>query len=480
MNKLKKLSIIVRNFFWWSAGVVPTVLEKCPTNHARYTAIGVIMVFIALLASVSFAFFLTSTFSISFLAALPGGVLYGCLIYSLDRAILTSFRKDETGKIAIIQRFLLTISLALIIGEPLLLELFRKEIASEMAQKSQSVSTDSRQKATARFQSEIDSLEKSNQEIQIRLDTLKTERDEKETAVIGETEGKVGSGKKGFGEAAKLKEKAFLEADAKYREFKADSAETLLQNKERLAQIRKEIEEEIRRISSANTESNGVLAQHEALFNIVKSQPGAALVYVPLFIGLLFCETLPLSIKVFGQKSVYDVALETDESTLIADFESEKTRRLNMKNAVENRISVAIENDTVVNLRNEKERQVATRLIAEILREFEAKAFFNRQTAENSGGKFGEEIEIEVVGQEDLTVKLQLPENARRETSLKDLAGDIQTIANEIGAEDLNLKLKLKKAFSSKGHEIWGELPLLPQLENDQKLVLQFEPTATI
>ncbi len=479
MNKLKKLAGNIRYFFWWSAGIVPSVLENCPTNHTRYTAIGVIMVFIALLASFSFAFFLTSTFSISFPAALPGGVLYGLLIFSLDRAILTSFRKNETGKFSIAQRFLLTVSLAFIIGEPLLLQLFRKEIAFEMAQKSQIVSADSRQKATARFQTESDALENANKEIQNRLDNLKADRDEKEKAVIGETEGKVGSGKKGYGEAAKLKDRAFLEADTKYREFKTESAENLSQNRERLAQIRNEIEEEIRKILSANTESDGILAKHEALFNIVKTQPGAALVYIPLFISLLFCETLPLSIKVFGKKSVYDAALEIVENAAIANFEIEKTRQLAMKNAVEDRISVSVIEDKVADLHDEKERKFAERLKAAILCEFEMNTF-RRQPAGNSGIGFGDVIEVEIVGHDDLKVKLQLPENARRETSLQDLAGDIQTIADETGAKDLNMKLKLKKAFSSKGHEIWDELPLLPQLESDQKLVLQFAPLTTI
>ena len=303
MNRLRNILIAIRNFFWWSAGVVPSVLEKCPTNHTKYTAIGVIMVFIAVLASFSFAFFLTSTFAVAFPLAMLGGALWGIMIFSLDRVVLTSFRKDETSKIAIVQRFLLTISLAFIIGEPILLQLFRKEIALELVQKGQTVSADSRQKATARFQTEINDLENSNREIQSRLDALKTERDEKENAVIGETEGKVGSGKKGYGEAAKLKEKAFQESDAKYREAKTETAETLSNNRERLAEIRREIEEEIRRISAANTEADGVLAKHAALLNLVRREAGAAFVYVPLFLSIFFLETLPLSLKV-DRKSV--------------------------------------------------------------------------------------------------------------------------------------------------------------------------------
>ena len=475
MNKLKKPAIIIRSFFWWSAGVVPSVLEKCPTNHAKYTAIGVIMVFIAVLASISFAFFLSHSFIISPVTASLGGVLWGILIYSLDRAVLTSFRKDETSKISIAQRFILTVSLALIIGEPLLIHLFRKEIAFEMAQTSQTVATAARQRAIARFQTEIDSTAAENTEIESRLDTLKADRDTKENAVIGEIEGISGSGNKGKGIAADRKDVAFKEADAKYKEFKSESAEITSNNKERLMEIRREIENETKKIGTANAESDGVLAKHEALFSIIRTQPGAALVYCPLFFGLLFLETLPLSIKVFGKKSVYDAALEAEETETVTEIVTEKNRRRNMQNAVDERISDSIIKDTIENLRDQNERRVAGRIKAEILRNTENKSF-NRQASEKSEVKFGEEITVEVVGCDDLQIKLQFPENVRREISLKELDGDVQIIAGETGAENL----KLAKAFSSKGHEIWEDLPLLPQLEHDRKLILQFAPIQTV
>lgn len=475
MNKLGKFRRLIRNFFWWCAGVVPSVLEKCPTNHGRYTAIGVIMVAIAALAAVSFTYFLMHTFAISFSTALPFGALWGGSVFSFDRAILTSFRKNETGKISIAQRFLLTVALALVIGEPLLLQMFGKEIQFELTQKGSIVSTDARQKATARFQPEVDALENSNREIESRLDTLKADRDVKETAVIGEIEGTSGTGKKGVGIAADRKTVAFQEADAKYKDAKTESAGILSKNRERLAQIRNEIEEEIRRINAAHTASDGILAKHEALFNIIRTQPGAALVYLPLLFVLMTLESFPVSLKVFGKPSVYDVALEAEESEEKENLASEKTRRQKRENNVDERISTTVADGTIEKLRDQGEREIARKIHAEILRKIVEKEF-KRQTKETATASFGEEILIEVVGENDLTVKLQLPENARTEVSLKDLAGDVRTIAKEIGAEGA----KLQKAFSSKGHEIWEDLPLLPQLEYDQKLVLQFEPLNVI
>lgn len=481
-NKSKNKVGAIRRFFWWSAGVVPSVLEKCPTNHAKYTALGVIMVLIAALASVSFAFFLSQSFHIPFVFAWLGSLLWGGLIYSLDRVILTSFRKGETSFFAVAQRFILTVSLSLIISEPLLLKFFEKEIIREMKQTNQTVSAVARQNATARFQTEVDSLEISSKEIENRLDALKTERDEKEKAVIGEIEGISGSGNKGFGIAADRKKKAFEEADAKYQEYKKDSAQLLSENKARLAEIRREIETETKTISTADNEADGVLAKHAALFQIVSRDAGAALVWLPMFCGLLFLETLPLSIKVFGKKSVYDIALESEETAQVADFEdekqfvsNEKKRRRDLEKSFGEKIEDAILNDEIEDLQDDFEKRVALKLKAEILRKIENRLSESQDSAK-SNIKFGREIEIEVVGNDKLNFKLALPENVRGEITLQDLEGDIRAIADETGAKEF----ESAKAFSSNGKMISEDSPLLPQLEPDQKLILRFEPITII
>lgn len=338
-----------------------------------------------------------------------------------------------------------------------------------MAQTGQIVSTTAREKATARFQAEKDSLDNSNREIQFRLDAFKKDCDEKQAAITEEVEGKSRTGKSGYGIAAKQKEDAFNDADAKYKEYKTESVATLANNNARLAEIRTIIENEIKNISTANSEADGILAKHEALFNIIKTQPGAALVYLPLFFGLLFLETLPLSIKVFGKKSVYDIALETEESAATANFVNENAAHQKRYEAITNRINDGIINQT--HLSDEKESKLAEKIKDKILCDIESK-LIERQIMSNPETKFNESIEVEIIGNDDLQVKLQLPENVRREISLEELDGDIQKIAAELDEKDL----KLAKAFSSKGHEIWHELPLLPQLESDQKLVLQFEP----
>ena len=76
MSKLKTLAINIRNFFCWSAGAVNSIIEKCPSEQIKYTAIGVMMVFIAILSCVSFTVFLTISYEFNPLIALLGGVVW--------------------------------------------------------------------------------------------------------------------------------------------------------------------------------------------------------------------------------------------------------------------------------------------------------------------------------------------------------------------------------------------------------------------
>ena len=298
---------------------------------------------------------------------------------------------------------------------------------------------------------------------------------------MGEVEGTSGSGNRGEGIAAKRKDVAFKEADAKYTQAKTESAESLTRNNTRLAEIRTEIENETKAAAKAKEQARGVLARHEALFAIVKSDAGAALIYLPLFFALLFLEMLPLSIKVFGKMGVYDRMLEAEESRQIVEinerheFEKENlVRSRQLQKNLADKLTQIIIDGGIENLRDENEIRVARILQADALRMTENEVF-NRQAAAFETADFASEIIVEVVGHEDFAVSLHIPKKAQKALSLKNLSGDINKIAAAVGE-----KLQLSKAFSSANREISASLPLLAQLENDCKMFLEFKPSGEI
>ena len=314
----------MRNFFFWSAGADVKVLEKCPTEQIKYTAIGVMMLFISLLSCVSFTIFLTISFEFNPFLALIGGVIWACLIFCLERVVLTSFRKGETSVITIVLRFVLVLSTAFVIGEPLVLSFYAKEIKLEMISQNRSIVTNARQEITARYQEEVSNLESSNNNIQARLDLLKKDRDDKQNAITEEVEGKSRTGRSGYGIAAKQKEDAFNDANAKYNEYKTESVEILKQNNARLSEIRKEIEDQTKITAETAKGADGILARQEALSSLIRNKSGVATFYFACLAILILLETIPLIFKVFGKKNGYEIALDGEEAKEIVFIQQDK------------------------------------------------------------------------------------------------------------------------------------------------------------
>lgn len=470
----------LKHFLWWCAGADLATLRLCPTDHAKFTAIGMTMAAVPCVAAVSFKFFLQQSFTLgSFGAAMCGGA-WGALIFILDHLILTFHRKGKGEKLRALPRLLLSVCLALVIGEPLLLRFFNSEIELQLRRTGQSVVTEARSKAEARFKSERDVLLSANAELQKKLDDLKRARDEKEAAVIGEIEGTVGTRRKGEGLAAHQKQHAFDEAKAEYERARTELLPQVEVNKRRLGQIQAEVEAEVKSVADAQAAAKGALARHAALFSIMKSEPSTALTYVPLFCILLLTEISPLIIKLTSEPGEYDKRLQLSEANGAARAESEMSleregqeRFAQAENGVAERITKAVRDERLAAL-SAPERETAKLLQAMILERFRSEIL--AQALQHSRAqKFDKEILIEVIDRPDLRASLQLPCEARAAMTLEELAGDLRSIGTEV-AQDAMQEVELLKATTSSGREVQSALPLLPQLEADQKLLLQFAP----
>src|SRR5205085_3834329 len=317
-HEREPLLTILKYLLWWCAGADVAALKDCPTDHAKFTAVGMMMLVVPCVAMVSFNFFVRQSFGAQTFAAAIGGVAWGGLIFVLDRLILTFHRKGKHEFWRALPRLILSVSLALVIGDPLLLRFFQSEINLEMRRAGQAVVTDARAKAEARGQAEKESLLNASANLQKRLDELKRVRDEKEAAVIGEIEGTVGSGVKGEGLAARQKQEALLEAKAEYEKTRVELLPQIAANKLRLEQLRSDIETEVKLIADSQASATGALARQQALFSIIKRGPGAALTYVPLFLILLMIEIAPLTMKLTAPAGEYDKRLRLREANGIA------------------------------------------------------------------------------------------------------------------------------------------------------------------
>jgi hypothetical protein len=470
----------VKHFLWWCAGADVAALKECPTDHAKFTAVGMMMLVVPCVAMVSFNFFVRQSFGAQMFAAAIVGAGWGTLIFVLDRLILTFHRKGKRELWRALPRLILSVSLALVIGEPLLLRFFQSEIELEMRRRGQAVLAEARVNAEARMQAEKDALLKANADWQKRLDDLQRTRDEKQAAVIGEIEGTVGSRIKGEGLAARQKQADAQEAKDEYERARTEVAPLMAENMKRLEQLRAETGAEVKLIADSQSSATGALARQQALFSIIKREPSAALTYVPLFLILLMIEIAPLTIKLTAPAGEYDKRLRLREANGIARAYRETARaRADQKrvakaeNGIKGRITQAVTDCQTSNL-SEPEQEVA-RLMRGILLENYRQEILSQHAPQSWRRQFEAEILVEIVGLPELRVSWQLPADGRaRVTLTKELDGDLRRIAETVAGDETQTAY-LVSATNSSGREVARELPLLPQLGADQKLLLSFE-----
>lgn len=124
----------VKRFFFACAGAYMKILDACPSEHTKYVGIGATIFLTACLAVLSGSFALYTLLQSTF-AAIFFGLLWGALIFNLDRYIVSSIRKEgrfwhEFGMA--VPRLLLAVLISIVITKPLEVKLFHNQIKAEM------------------------------------------------------------------------------------------------------------------------------------------------------------------------------------------------------------------------------------------------------------------------------------------------------------------------------------------------------------
>ena len=133
------MSSWVQKLLWNVAGAETPILEKCQTDHKKFSAIGATILmtaFIALCAGTSAAWYFTqkgTDESGAFGWSLAFGIIWATLIFCIDRSLVITLKKKEDRKVTwwvvpFISRAALAIIVAFMVSIPLELVIFEDYI----------------------------------------------------------------------------------------------------------------------------------------------------------------------------------------------------------------------------------------------------------------------------------------------------------------------------------------------------------------
>jgi hypothetical protein len=308
----------ITSFFHRCSGADIDLLEKCPTESSKYVGIGATIFFTGLFAALSGAYALFTVFD-SVLIAIAFGLVWGLMIFNLDRYIVSSMRKE--GKFSrefllASPRLVLAILISIVIAKPLELKVFDKEIQPELVIMEQEAYGRQEKELRARFSPTLDSLKSEIQSLKTEIIEKSRQRDELKKLAQEEADGTGGSRRKNLGPIYKVKK---ADADAAEQELMRLAE----RNQKSIALLEKNISVTDSAMAYQlnaleKSKINGLAARMEALDRITANSN--AVTWAHWFIVLLFIaiETAPVFVKLISTKGPYDNLLRMAEHKFVA------------------------------------------------------------------------------------------------------------------------------------------------------------------
>jgi Domain of unknown function (DUF4407) len=150
----------LKHFFWVCSGVHIPLLKKCDVESSKYVGIGATIFFTGIFAALAAAYALYTVFDNAWIATVAG-LVWGLMIFNLDRYIVSSMRKDGNSirelKTAL-PRIVLAMLISIVIAKPLEMKIFEKEIQSELVIMEQQTYTNQENEIKRRFQNDQERL----------------------------------------------------------------------------------------------------------------------------------------------------------------------------------------------------------------------------------------------------------------------------------------------------------------------------------
>ncbi len=317
------------SFFWMCSGSDISLLEKCPTETSKYTGTGATIFFTGLFAALSGGYALYTIFD-NIWYAIEFGILWGLLIFNLDRYIVSSMRKEgKVGRELLMAtpRILLAILVSIVIAKPLELKIFEKEIHPELIVMEQQAYAKQEAELKSRFIPSSDSLKAEIEILKTEVATKTARRDELLRIAQQEADGTGGSKRKNLGPIYKVKKSDAISADAELSLLSTRNESRIQALEKRVSKNDSTMLSEL--ISLEKTKVNGLAARIEAIDRL--TQQSSAIAWAHWFIILLFIalETAPVFVKLISSKGPYDNLLKIEEHA----FSSRETEELGRINA---------------------------------------------------------------------------------------------------------------------------------------------------
>ena len=363
---------MLKRFFIICSGSDTDILNDCSIGEQnKYAGIGATVFFTALMAFIASSYALYTVFD-NTITSIGFGLVWGLLIFNLDRYIVSTIKKRDSVMDEVIQaspRIILAVIIAIVIAKPLELKIFEKEINQVLLEQKNDFTLANKDQIALQYTPKIEGLNTEILVLQNQINTKETEVNELYATYIAEAEGREGTMLLGKGPVYKEKREKHDAVLAELQQLKIDNKEKIAATETEIATLENEYETQIATSQPIIDNFDGLMARVNAL---------SELPWLPsFFIFLLFLaiETSPIFAKLISPKGEYDIKLADSESELKTWAQQKAQQRSVLLNA-DNTVNDRVYGD----LSTEEELYAYKKKIAREILKKQQDAFYKKQT----------------------------------------------------------------------------------------------------
>ena len=304
---------MLQRFFILCSGADNSLLETCSKGEQnKYAGIGATVFFTAVMAFLASAYALYTVFD-NYFAAIGFGLVWGLLIFNLDRYIVSTIKKTGRFSNELLQaapRLILAIIIAIVIAKPLELKIFEKEIDRVILEQKNAFTVENQNQIATQFSPEVDAITNEIDALKAEIATKENEVNALYDIYISEAEGTSGTQRLGKGPVYKEKRDKHDAALADLQALKTTNASKIEALEAQISTLKTNYDTKVADTQPIVENFDGLMARITAL---------DTLPWLPsFFIFLLFLciETAPIIAKLLAPRGEYDVKLSEAEDEL--------------------------------------------------------------------------------------------------------------------------------------------------------------------
>lgn len=327
-------------------------------EQIKFAGIGGTVFFTAVMAFIASSYALFTVFD-TYYTAVFFGLIWGLLIFNLDRFIVSTIKKQDNKWKEIWQatpRIVLAIIIAVVISKPLEMKIFEKEINQVILTQKNELTLANKNQIANQFTPEITAFQNDINQLKQEIATKEAESNALYDTYISEAEGTAGTKLLGKGPVYKEKREKH---DASLLELQQLKNENKIKINEKEAQIVALVAKQNGQVVKSQPiidGFDGLMARINAL-NELPWLPS-------FFIFLLFLaiETSPIFSKLIAPKGEYDYKIQDIDNAIKTWVYQKESQRANILNT-DAKLNEAIyeevaEDEALYNYKKQKAREI--------------------------------------------------------------------------------------------------------------------------